>query len=323
MRLIDIKRNVSIAHENFKPNLSTLNAGCFFDNIKQTQIAIQALYDAGLLEYSEFKIDTYTEIMSLGVNRLKIDSNLYNVFSNEFKKIDAIINFMFEWLNRYVPAEETETTVNIKLPKINDLSDFSASALCIKKALSQIVSEAGGNIKVKQFDHGSFWLIIDVGTMEAVKLIGAIVTAAYATAKGVLNLLKTIEELKSLKLDNLDKLNKLQEREFIHKKALQEAEKINNKFYLQKENEDHTASNERCDRICVSITELVKLLRAGGEVHPALESKKTIDDIYPKYTTSLSFTPITALLTQQDSSDVKENDKQDEPHSQRTDDKQE
>lgn len=214
MRLIDIKRNVSIAHENFKPNLSTLNAGCFFDNIKQTQIAIQALYDAGLLEYSEFKIDTYTEIMSFGVNRLKIDSNLYNIFSNEFKKIDAIINFMFEWLNRYVPAEETETTVNIKLPKINDLSDFSASALCIKKALSQIVSEAGGNIKVKQFDHGSFWLIIDVGTMEAVKLIGAIVTAAYATAKGVLNLLKTIEELKSLKLDNLEKLNKLQEREF-------------------------------------------------------------------------------------------------------------
>lgn len=109
---------------------------------------------------------------------------------------------MYQWINRYVPTEETETIINIKLPQINTLSDFAASANCIKKALSQVVSEAGGNIKVKQLDHGSYWLIIDVGTIEAVVFVGLLVSAAYRIAMKVINTLKAIEELKSLRLDN-------------------------------------------------------------------------------------------------------------------------
>lgn len=109
---------------------------------------------------------------------------------------------MYQWINRYVPTEETETIINIKLPQINTLSDFAASANCIKKALSQVVSEAGGNIKVKQLDYGSYWLIIDVGTIEAVVFVGLLVSAAYRIAMKVINTLKAIEELKSLRLDN-------------------------------------------------------------------------------------------------------------------------
>lgn len=311
MRLIDIKRHIQIASDNFKPVLSNSGNYYFIDNLIQTKTGVQALFDSGILDVENPNEKIYKELLSSVVNKISIDSSRYNIYKKEFDKMLLIIDFMNKWINNYLPEESSETTVNIKLPQINDLSDFSASAICVKKAFSQVVSEIGGNIKVKQFDYGSYWLIIDVGVIEAVKLIGVIVSSAYAVTKGVLSLLKTYEELKALKLDNEIKITELHEKEFIQKKARREAEDIEKKFFQS--GESNNIDNERCGRITVSITELVKLLRSGGEVHAALDAPKDIEEIYPKYNTSLSFTPI-GLLSKKASEEVIENEDDQHPN---------
>lgn len=322
MRLIDIKRYINIAYENFKPNFSNNGSYYYLENVQQVKKAIQALRDAGILEFSETKFDITDQILSFMMERCVLDGNQYKVYKDEFSKIQAVITVMYQWINRYVPTEETETIINIKLPQINTLSDFAASANCIKKALSQVVSEAGGNIKVKQLDHGSYWLIIDVGTIEAVAFVGLLVGAAYRIAMKVINTLKAIEELKSLRLDNQLKEYQIDERKFIQSKAQEEAEKINQEQFGKIKGEDLANFNEREGRICVSIEELVKIIRAGGEIHQSLEAPKTVSELYPKYNTSLSFIPI-ALLSKQEGNEIKEDDSTNDQFGDRTSNKQE
>lgn len=306
MRLLDIKRYINIAYENFDPKFSNSGNYYYLDNILQTKEAIQALYDANLLECSPTSINVFSKITESLRDRFILDANQHNVFKKECDKVKFTIDILYQWINKYVPTEETETLINIKLPQINTLTDFAVSANCIKKALSQTVAEIGGNIQVKQLDHGSYWLIIDVGTIEAVTLVGVLVGAAYKIVIKVINMLKAIEELNSIKLDNQYKELQIDEKEYIKAKAQEEAKRINREQFDNKD-EDPANFNEREGRICVSIEELVKIIRAGGEIHQSLEAPKTVSELYPKYNTSLSLTPI-ALLSGQESNDRKNND---------------
>lgn len=314
MRLAILKNLLKIAQDNFKPKLVTAGSAFYCDNVEETKTGIEALKQIGVFEYSGFNCDVFYDILSTATNRVILDSSTYNRYKKEFEKIDIIIKFMVEWIEYYVPNDDTETTISIKFPELNNLTDLAISSVCIKKAFSQVVSEIGGTIRVKQFDYGSNWIIIDVGVIEAVKLIGAIISSAYAITLGVLNLIKLKEEIKALKLDNKIKSFDLEEKEFIKAKSMQEAEKINKEYF----NKD---DNEREGRISVSISEFVKILRAGGEVHPSLNAPTYIEDMYPKQQTSIAFTPI-ALLTQQNSEDTDNAYKSSNGHEDRSDNKQ-
>ena len=63
MRLLDIKRYINIAYENFDPKFSTSGSYYYLDNILQTKKAIKALLDSGILEHSLLKIDIYTQTL--------------------------------------------------------------------------------------------------------------------------------------------------------------------------------------------------------------------------------------------------------------------
>lgn len=133
MRLIDIKKHIQIASANFKPILSNSGNYYFIDNLIQTKTGVQALFDSGILDVENPNEKIYKELLSSVVNKISIDSSRYNIYKKEFDKMLLIIDFMNKWINNYLPEESSETTVNIKLPQINDLSDFSASAICVKK----------------------------------------------------------------------------------------------------------------------------------------------------------------------------------------------
>lgn len=248
-----------------------------------------------------------TELLSSKIDRWKVDGGQYNTYKAQSDKIKTVINTFYSWLSRYVPTEETETTINIKLPTINNFTDLTIAVNCLKKAFSQIVPEAGGNIQVKQLDHGSYWIIIDVGSVDVVYFIGLLVSAAYYIAVKVVNLLKSIEELKSVRLDNQIKEKQI-EKDFIKRKAQEEAEKINEEYFGENKEQDIANHNERKGRICVSLEELVKIIRSGGEIHQSIEAKgNSIGDLYPKYNTSISFTPI-VLLSKQEPNEINDSE---------------
>lgn len=72
------------------------------------------------------------------------------------------------------------------------------------------------------------------------------------------------------------------EREVIKKRAEEKAKELNEE-YFKRENEKETDINERLDRIAASLSEIVKLLKIGGEVYPALTSSPEVEEVFPNF----------------------------------------
>lgn len=100
---------------------------------------------------------------------------------------------------------------------------------------------------------------------------------------GVVESFKTIQ---SLDLDcQIKKITiKELEEKTIKKEALEKAVELNNKYFEKKNQEDNqTDINERIDRLSTSLSELIKLLKAGGEIHPSLIAAQETENLYPRF----------------------------------------
>lgn len=281
MRLIEIKQCINIAFENFNPKYSNNGGNYYIDNVLSIKKALKALSRAGFISLD---IDILKDINASVTNRLILSSSQDSAYQSLFSKIQYTINLLHEWAQSYISLDENETTINIKLPIIDTLKDFAASGTIIQKAFSRIISEFGGELKVKQFDYGSSWLILEANDVETVKFIGALVSGGWCIAKSAVYLIKSYLEIQSMGLDNQLKKIEIEklERDVIKKKAEEKAKELNEEYFKHKESTD-TDINERIDRIAASLVEIVKILKGGGEICPALGSKSNLKDAFPDY----------------------------------------
>lgn len=271
MRLIDIKRYINIAYENFKPKFSSNGNYHYLENVQQIKTALQALRDAEILEFSETKFDITDQILSFMMDRCVLDGNQYNAYKNEFSKIQAVITVMYQWINRYVPMEDSEDIINIKLPAIQDIGALSKICLLIDKALSQTVSEYGQQVKFKQLDYGSSWITISVVTGGAAALVMALAKAAFYVAKKFYGIKLMVKEYERYSMGNeiMKTIKETNEKIILFEMAKQ-AEEVEKAYYKGQESDP-----ERVGRIRAAISDLTKLVELGGEIHPSalLEEK--------------------------------------------------
>lgn len=302
MRLIELKRKIDFADENFDLKFSSSNGSYFIENVLKCKDAISALIDSQILPSGYEKEDVFIDVVqSSFTNRIIVDNPTYNFFVAISHRIKYMLGCLHGWMTKYIDSEETDTTINIKLPNITNLNDLASTSLMLKKSLSQVVADIGGEVKVKQLDHGSYWVIIDVTTVNAVALIGSLVWGAVKIVKLVIETNVTYQQYVNYKLKNEALLAvKEKNNEIIKSEISKEAEKINQEYF---ENNDP----ERRGRISVSIDELCKLIQAGGEVHPASYIEKGNKGEYPDYT-KLLFTQkkISEIDHKKESNDVNE-----------------
>lgn len=304
MRLVDIKQCIDVAFECFAPKYSNSNGNYYIDNVQNLKKAIQALAEAGFISLND---SVFKDINSSITDRLILNGSQDSTYRNLLKKLEYTIVLLHEWSNNYINADENNsTTINIKLPQIKNLDELTTVSIILKKAFSRIVSEFGGELKVKQFDHGSYWIILEADSIEVVKFVGALVMAGWKITESLMELTKFFYEIKSMRLDiHLKELEiKELEEKMVREKAIHEASELN-KIYFKKENESTTDKNERLDRIVVSLSEIVKLLKAGGEVRPALGIKNEIENIFPDFKEkSISYAKTELLEEKEVDSDV-------------------
>lgn len=95
MRLLDIKRYINIAYENYHPVFTNGNTAFYYlDNVLNLKKTIQALYDSNILVYSDTEINVYTQIMSSMTDRLILDGNQYTVFKKELEKLKYTLSVL-------------------------------------------------------------------------------------------------------------------------------------------------------------------------------------------------------------------------------------
>ncbi len=268
MRLLDIKKSLNIATELFHPKYSNSGSTFYIDNIIDVKMAVRELYAIGLLTYKETSIDVFTIILSSMTDRLILDQNQHLAYKREFDKMEYTLKLMNDWINAYVPENETEDTINIKLPKLNNIEDLAKVCTIVNRSLSQLVAEIGGTIKFKQVDYGSTWISIAVGIPAAVSIILALANRALSVAKKYYELKTAASAYERFNMgtETMRKIKETNEK-ILEDELAKHAKEIEQGFYSDED-------KERQGRIRVSLTEMRKLIELGGEVHPSLIYKE-------------------------------------------------
>lgn len=282
MRLIDIKRYIEFAYIRFDTKIQTVGNNYYITNVQTLRNAIQYLYKAGFLERNNDEENIYSIIDSCLAERLLVDSSKIDKIKIELISLQSALELMYNWINRYVPDNEDEETINIKLPDIIEIEDLIKASTLINKSLSHSVSEIGGELKVKHLDYGSSWLIISAGTVLGAKLVMAIAKAAFDIAKkyyGV-KMMQQQYERYSMGTEMLRTIKEANEK-IIASDCRTLAEHLEQEFYSE-------SDNERIERLRVSISEMSKLIELGGEVHPSLITVSHDDIKVPDYNSLIS-----------------------------------
>lgn len=293
MRLIDIKRLVNTAYDNFVPKYSnnSSNSIYYIENALALKEAIQCLYTAGIIERSlDTTTNIFTTLDSCMTDSLIVDSSQITVYKREISKLQEVIQVLNDWLNRYVPNEEDESTINIKLPQLYKMEDLIKASSIINKALSQSVAEIGGEVKIKHLEYGSSWIIISVGVIAAAKLIMKITDAAFKITQKYYGV-----RMMQLQYERINMTTEMM-------KTVKEANEIiivaeSRKYAEEIEKDFHDKSdNERVERLRVSITETAKLIELGGEIHPSLIEASNTQTQAPDYKSLLGIIRSTGAL---------------------------
>lgn len=275
MRLLDIKRNINIACEKFKYSNDTYNGSHRIKDIQNLKTALIALRESNF--YTENTSKLIDNILSSGTDYLLFSADQINLALRELEIIQKTIETLFYWVNKYIPCEEDESTVNIKLPTLCKVDDLIKASTIINKALSQSISEIGGEIKIKHLDYGSSWVIISAGTAIGASLVVAIANVAFSITQkyyGVKMMQQQYERYK-LGTDALKSMKEINEK-IIATDIRVLAENVEKDFYPE-------SDNERIERLRVSISEMAKLIELGGEVHPSLIAASNNEIKSPDY----------------------------------------
>lgn len=275
MRLLDIKRNICIAYEEFEYTQDTYNSLYRINNIQGIKLALQEMQKSGF--YKREQSALIENILSSHSDYMLFNADQINYAINELKRIKGTIETFYYWVKEYLSDDEDDTTINIKLPTLCKIDDLTKASTIINKALSQSVSEIGGEVKIKHLDYGSSWIIITLGTALAANLAVTLANAAFTIAQKYfgIKMMQQQYERYNMGTEILRTVKEANEK-IIAVEIRTLAENVEKEFYPE-------SDNERIERIRVSISEMAKLIELGGEVHPSLIAASNNEIKSPDY----------------------------------------
>lgn len=274
MRLIDIKQCINIAFDNLDFKVADIGGGnCRISGVQNFRIVLLQLLKAGFIRKVDFKF--YDDIVNT-INSDSLVCSSFGYISDYIVKIGYLVRLLHNWINEYIPEEQDEETVNIKLPLIKNFDILNKVANELRLAFSTIISEyEGGKIEIVQFDHGSYWCVVKVGT--ALLLFTGLAWAGAVVAKKTIECRSAYEVYRNASarnemLEELKRLNKAQ----IDIVVTQEAKLIQQEHFNK---EDH----EQLERIKNSILNISELILKGTEIQPAIAAPEDVKNLFPDF----------------------------------------
>lgn len=148
--------------------------------------------------------------------------------------------------------------------------------------MNQVITREpiNGNLKLSNFDNGSLWIDVTLGTIMATKTFAAIVSSAFYCMKEYkkLKLIEIEYQKNQIYLENLKNIKEMN-KELIKKYVEREAAGILSTHY----NISKETDAEFLERMKNTIIEFSKLIEKGTEIHPALEVANEIKHEFPDF----------------------------------------
>jgi len=291
---VDFKKS-ALTFERSYPNAWVKNMVAFNRFLKQVEV-LQLLRPQ--INFLNSSIVGNTDKDSIFIEAGQADA----IENNAGSLINGLI-ILQATLNQLVPEDDPNSVI-IKLPDPIDFKQAIDFQNQFFTAISQNIvnSEIGGKVVLKEWEPGSFWLTLFLGTSAAVNLIAQIAWSAAVVLKKFQEFKILEEQTKSLKIKNeaLDEIKRGIEEQM--KLTLESEAKA-----LQIHNFKKSDNHEQVERLKMGIKTFMELIDKGAEIHPALNTPESVKNLFPDFKKLSSVESRTKLLTEAVADQTKSN----------------
>jgi hypothetical protein len=281
MRLQEIKQNLEKNIENLQFIVNGRNDGTI--DISNYQNAIKAVEEIAVLGFIKSELQKLKSLDSLYYNkstddRIIVNSDTYAIFQEVMTFIKEKSLAVFHAMDLAIPNQD-EFSVSIKLPNYGELDKLPSFFNSLDKSLNQslVNSYIGGNVTIQAFDSGSFWVVLSVGSIAALKFLGKLTDVASKISTMIFDIKKENLNFEKQKASNdfINELNKLQVQRLnsyitLEAKALMNSENIEDPEYLA--------------RLQFSIKEIAELIFEGTQIYPNKHASAEDIKYFPDFT---------------------------------------
>lgn len=256
-----------------------LISGQSINNLVAYKKTLAILYNIPILKVEITSI-MESNLYSTAQDSLFIDhERTRNVLWSQANKIIHKALLLVDIADSLVPTL-TDTSISILLPNTHDLQSLTKSLQSIEKVISLLVSNRHINseIKIENWEHGSFWINLTVASTAAVMIISSAVWASAVISKKITEdkYLEQHVRLMQLKADSIEDLVNTQ------KILLDEMIKNETQSIIDK-HLDATTDVEEFNRVKESIKLLSELIGNGTQVVPALAVPEEVQNLFPDF----------------------------------------
>lgn len=245
-----------------------------FDGLISLRKAVNIISQSHLFE-TNVKVVKDSIIFTSSSDQMFVEINEGQLLNATLTNLKETAKNLYEILLKTVP-DESETSINIKLPEITDFNELSEYARTLHLALTQVLYDPTINseCKIVSVENGSIWFNVLVGSL-GLSVVASMTWAGAVIYKKIQEGRLLQEQVRSLKVKN-ESIEDIAEanKEQLSLLIQAEAEHINSEYFENNQ-------NESIERIKNSIKLFADLIGKGAEIHPALIAPENVTNLFP------------------------------------------
>lgn len=261
----------TITSRNSKPPTYSLTTA------SQLKSAVEVLDDLGLFKEILKKLKTQSFFNSVSPSII-IQQNEHAELSKEIPNLKILCDSLSDSIDKSVP-ETTPEQISIKIPNPTSFKELKVTADKLDKIFSNTIlhDDIKGNVKISNFDTGSYWVDVIANGEKIIPLIAGLAWSGVVVFKKLQEGKLVQEKVKAMKISNeafkeiVDK-----SKEQINQTAEIEANHLQQEFYKTKE-------PEQMERLKMSLKELAELYSQGARIYPSLEATEEVVESFPDF----------------------------------------
>jgi hypothetical protein len=281
MNLRDIHNILSkIDFSNTKLGLGNVANNRFsVTNLRRFKAFLETVRPLGLFEVEIQRLFN-SELYQTSLDSIETDGPARGALFDWATIIHNGLGSLFLLLSKILPQID-DNSINIKLPDPDDFETAISFQKDIFTAISQNVlnDEIKGKVILTEWEPGSFWLNLYLGSVAAVTLVGGMAWSAAVVFKKYQEgkILEKSAESMDIQNEALKELKRGVARsvDLILKREAKSLQVQNFK--------DHT-DNEQTTRLQMGIEKFMGLIGKGAEIHPALKAPESVKNLFPDFT---------------------------------------
>ncbi len=250
------------------------------EGLQSALAAVRQLRDTGVLQKEIQRVLSVTQVVAAGQDTLLFDSQTAHDFNSALGDLRGRAGLLKEVLSDFL-GDEREDLVAFGLPADLNLGGIANTMKHLEKLLEQafVNSTVGGEVRFLDFDRGSPWLEVGLGSTLAVNLLGM--------------MMRLIHEHRARKQEHQAKQLMIQDLKISAEAREEMARALENELNSQmdeglsgllgkiKEDKDEEPEPEQRERFKFAIQELIALSERGLQVHPALLTPRETQLLFP------------------------------------------